>query len=102
MDDVTTRTAMENSNLPTALIDELIRQGKMTNNGLQVPFVQQINKPIYYTPGGNPETEIQNLFANATAQQTTINTLLANALHNNLRLLIYKQVESVVVLTIVT
>lgn len=61
LDFVTMSTAMENSELPQGLIQELIRRGSMTNNGNLVPFVQDPNKPVFYLPGGNPETELVNL-----------------------------------------
>jgi hypothetical protein len=62
LDYITMRSAMENSELPTGLIDELIRRGTMTNNAQEAtPFAQDPKKPVYYLPGGNPETEIKNL-----------------------------------------
>ena len=61
LDYISMRTAMDNSQLPEGLIDELIRRGTMTNNAQNVPFVQQSNQPVFYLPGGNPETEFRNL-----------------------------------------
>lgn len=61
LDYVTMRTAMENSELPEGLIDELVRRGSMTNNAVSAPFVQQAKKPVFFLPGGNPETELVNL-----------------------------------------
>jgi hypothetical protein len=61
LDYVTMRTAMENSELPEGLIDELVKRGSMTNDAVNAPFVQKADKPVFFLPGGNPETELVNL-----------------------------------------
>lgn len=62
LDFVSMRSAMENSELPEGLIDELVRRGSISNDAqTTVPFVQSPKKPVFYMPGSNPQVELKNL-----------------------------------------